>query len=100
MKKIKDNIVYILLGFTLVISIYSTIKIIELEDRSIENTMNIPYHYESSIEMISIMLTSLQDSRSENEIRIDNYEREVSDLEDELEELKITLRMNLNIIIN
>jgi len=31
MKNIKNNIVYILLGFTFVISIYSTIKISELE---------------------------------------------------------------------
>ena len=48
MKKIKDNkemIISILLGFTLVVSIYSTIKIIELEDeigyldRRLGNTM-------------------------------------------------------------
>ena len=32
MKKIKDNIVYVLVGFTFVISIYSTIKIRGLED--------------------------------------------------------------------
>ena len=32
MKNIKENIVYILLGFTFVISIYSTIKISELEN--------------------------------------------------------------------
>ena len=32
MKNIKENIVYILLGFTFVISIYSTIKLTQLED--------------------------------------------------------------------
>ncbi len=71
MKNIKNNIVYILLGFTFVISIYSTIKISELEN-----------------------------DISDLDYDISDLQRKNYDLEDELSTMKITLRLNGIFILN
>lgn len=68
MKNIKEMIISILLGFTLVISIYSTIKISELEDD----------------------ISDLDSDISDLESQI----YELSYLEDELSSMKQTLRLN------
>ena len=55
MKNIKENIVYILLGFTFVISIYSTIKLTQLEDEiSNKTTFNFSLIDETNLEVRNI----------------------------------------------
>jgi len=80
MKNIKNNIVYILLGFTFVISIYSTIKLTQLE---------------SDISYVDSDLYRLKREVSDLEGQIS----QIDDLEYELSTLKQNLRMNLGIIL-
>ena len=76
MNKIKDNIVYILLGFTFVISIYSTIKIIELEDE---------------IGYLDRQLGDTMTSSDKDELSSGIYgiEKELNDVRDDLKSLRI-----------
>jgi len=122
MNKIKDNIVYILLGFTFVISIYSTTQIILLDDllykksdKSDNDLINnkVISHSNEITDLRRVVINfdnEIKNSNTyiyENQMRIDDNKRNVSDLEDEvsdlkneLKELKMTLSMSLGILLN
>ena len=82
MKNIKEMIISILLGFTLVISIYSTIKISGLEN---------------DISDLDYDISDLQRKNYDLEGQISD---EISYLEDELSTMKQTLRLNGIFILN
>ena len=63
MKNIKENIVYILLGFTFVISIYSTIKLTQLEDEISKIDLELKINNEYRREVFN-KLTQLEDEIS------------------------------------
>jgi peptidoglycan hydrolase CwlO-like protein len=122
MKKIKDNIVYILLGFTLVISIYSTTQIILLDDllykksdksdndlinnkvisnsNEITDLRRVVINFDNEIKNSNTYIYENQMRIDDNKRNVSDLEDEVSDLKNELKELKMTLSMSLGILLN
>ena len=83
MKQIKDNIVYVLVGFTLVVSVYSVIKIqdIKKEVRYVQYELASVKLYNKKINNINRQISELE--------RIDLVLKgEISDYESEIRRLK------------
>ena len=105
MNKIKDNIVYILLGFTFLTSIYSTIKLVQVEDeiqwllfnKLGEDKLKMIYSSQTVSKSNSKSITLLINDYERTQNDYERTKRKVTDLEDELEKLKRKLRGGLNI---
>ena len=105
MKNIKEMIISILLGFTFLTSIYSTIKLVQVEDeiqwllfnKLGDDKLKMIYKSEtvsrSNSESITLLINDYERTQNDYE----RTKRKVTDLEDELEKLKRKLRGGLNI---
>jgi len=95
MKNIKDNIVYILLGFTFVISIYSSVKVIQNEKEikkiiHVNNEVNDYYKEEYKILQDNVFDFRFHNHSTnfDTEMRIDENESHISDIDNFLNDLE------------
>ena len=88
MKNIKDNIVYILLGFTFVISIYSSVKVVQIEKDINRIDKYNRVHFENLKSVIGVMSSQGHEHDYSNDTRIDDNESHISDIDNFLDDLE------------
>jgi predicted RNase H-like nuclease (RuvC/YqgF family) len=91
MKNIKEMIIPILLGFTLVVSVYSSVKVIQNEKDIDTLSFQSPNQFSVLTDTDEIFRKGIIDNRKDirlNKSRIENNRRKVSDLESEISDLK------------
>ena len=98
MKNIKENIVYILLGFTFVISIYSTIKLTQLEDEisKIDSELKRNREYRRTVryerEDLSSKVTFIFSSIDEINLEVGNISSRINQIESDIYYMDLKLK--------
>ena len=95
MKNIKEMIIPILLGFTLVVSVYSSVKVIQNEKEikkiiHVNNEVNDYYKEKLKTLQDNVFDFSIHNHRTifDNEMRIDDNESHISDIDNFLDDLE------------